>query len=349
MIFSSSTSRLTFDATAKIEPVRSARSGDVVVVEILTDNPAYPNVECADGSFARLRVGDRVVGALGSRQALRGFVGHAPAELEEGETLALLNMGGVVGRFVDSTSSLGAPVTVRYVGTVVDEKGVVNLDRASLPAAEALEGGRPLILAIGTCMNVGKTTTVAHLIKTATRAGHRVGAAKIAGVAAIRDLGEFEKAGAVDVKSFLDCGLASTVDADDLAPVFKRVVNAVDGDVVLVELGDGIVGHYKVETVLRDASLMAHVSAVVVCAGDLMSAYGAKQYLDALGIPITVFSGLATENVSGSAYIEEWLGVPAVNGIKEPERLFKTLEDVGGWGVAAGVAGDIGAAAAETR
>lgn len=325
MIFTSSTSRLSFDATARIEPVGQTRPGDVVVVEVLSVNAAYPNVELPDGTLKPLAVGDRIVGALGSRQALRGFVGYAPTEVAEGESLALLNMGGVIGRFVDSTTALGKPAEVRYIGTIVDDAGVVNMDRAALPIAHKIASRRPVVLAIGTCMNVGKTTTVAKLIESATRAGHRVGAAKLAGVAAIRDLGAFEDAGACDVKSFLDCGLPSTVDADDLAPVFKTVVNAVDGDIVLVELGDGIVGHYHVDSVLTDPDILDHVSAVILCAGDLMAAYGAKIYLDKLGIPITAFSGLATENVAGSEYIEQWLGIPAINGLKEPERLFATL------------------------
>lgn len=326
MIFSSSTSRLALDATAHIQPVHAASVGDVVVVEILNENPAYPNLELPDGSFVRLKVGDRVVGTLGSRQALRGFVGLAPASLEPDETLALLNMGGVVGRFVDSTTSLGEPVRVRYLGTVVDEHGVLNLNRAALPASDTLASDRPLVLALGSCMHVGKTTTVAKLIEHAAKAGHRVGAAKVAGVAAIRDLREFEAAGAVDVKSFMDCGLPSTVDATDLAPIFKTVVNATEGDFVMVECGDGIVGHYHVDTILTDPDIASRVSAVVLCAGDLMAAYGAKHYLDGLGVEITAFSGLVTENVAGSAYIEQWLGVPAINGIKEPERLFETLK-----------------------
>jgi hypothetical protein len=325
MIFSSSTSRLEIAPATRVEAVRDARPGDVVLAQVLTENPVYPNLERPDGSLARLRVGDRIVGALGSRQALRGFVGHAPATLEPGERLALLNMGGVIGRFVDSTTALGEPVCVRYLGTLVDERGVVNLDRAALPEATRISSDRPVILAIGTCMHVGKTTTVAKLVECATRAGYRVGAAKLAGVAAVRDLREFEAAGAVDVKSFLDYGLPSTVDASDLAPVFKSVVNAVDGDLVVVELGDGIVGHYRVETVLADPEVTRRVTAVVVCAGDIMAAYGAKLYLDAIGVPITAFSGLATENVSGSAYIEQWLGIPAINGLKEPERLFAAL------------------------
>ncbi len=326
MIFSSSTSRLSFQPSARVESLAHARPGDVVVAEILTANPAYPHLEQPDGSFATLNVGDRIVGALGSRSALRGFVGTAPESLVEDDTLALLNMGGVIGRYVDSTAALGEPASVRYVGTIVDDDGTMNLNRAALPVSHHVASTRPIILTIGSCMNVGKTTTIAKLIESGTRAGYRIGAAKLAGVAALRDLGEFERAGAVDVKSFLDCGLPSTVDAADLAPVFKAVVNALDGDLVIVELGDGIVGHYHVGTVLADADIMSHVSAVVLCAGDMMAAYGAKHYLDACGVQITAFSGCATDNVAGSGFLEEWLGIPAVNGLKEPDRLFATLE-----------------------
>jgi molybdopterin-guanine dinucleotide biosynthesis protein len=336
VLISSSTSRLRLDATPLTEVVQKAAIGDVVAVEVLSVNPAYPNLELPDGSLVGLNAGDIVIGSLGSRQALRGFVGRAPTSLEAGCELALLNMGGVIGHFVDSITSLGAPTRVRYIGTAVDEDGVVNLSRIALPEASAIAEPRPIVLVIGTCMSVGKTATMAKLIESATRSGFAVGAAKLSGVGAIRDMMRFAESGAVDVKSFLDCGLPSTVDADDLAPITKTVVNALAGDLIIVELGDGIMGHYKVETVLTDADIMANVAAVVVCAGDITAAYGARHYLEILGVRIDVFSGLATENISGSGYIEEHLGIPAINGLKEPDRLFAALPLSGEWGVRSG-------------
>ena len=199
MIFTSCTSRLGLEDALRLEHVARPRVGDVVVVEVVSENPVYPNVELADGTLVRITPGDRLVGTLGSRQALHGFVGTAPDALAVDDTLALLNMGGVMGRFVDSTSSLGEPIRVRYLGHVVDDAGVVNLDRGALPLATSIDTPRPIILAIGTCMNVGKTTTLAKLITSATAAGYRVGAAKLAGVAAVRDIWKFVDAGAVDV------------------------------------------------------------------------------------------------------------------------------------------------------
>jgi hypothetical protein len=331
VLIGSSTSRVRLEPAPCTEVVREARIGDVVAVEVLSVNAAYPNLELPDGSLVPLSVGDVVIGSLGSRQALRGFVGRVPTELEAGCELSLLNMGGVIGHYVDSITSLGLPARVRYIGTVVDEAGVLNLSRVALPEAASIAEARPIVLVIGTCMSVGKTATMAKLVESATRSGFSVGAAKLSGVGAIRDLIRFGEAGAVDVKSFLDCGLPSTVDADDLAPITKTVVNALAGDLVIVELGDGIMGHYKVETVLTDPDIMAHVAAIVVCAGDITAAYGAKHYLERYDVRIDVFSGLATENVSGSGYIEEHLGVPAINGLKEPDRLFAALPLSGPW------------------
>lgn len=325
MIFGSATTRLDLSHPVQYQPKPTAEVGDLVVAEVLTENPAYPYLEQPDGTMHRLHTGDRIVGVLGSRQALRGYVGYAPNTLREFARLSLLNMGGVIGHFIDSTSVLGEPVQVRYLGTVVDTAGTVSLKRMALPYSHQIDSDRPVVLVIGTCMNTGKTVTASKLIEAATRAGFQVGAAKVSGVAALKDLKQFTEAGAVDVRSFLDCGLPSTVDAEDLCAVVRSVVNAVAGDLVIVEFGDGILGHYKVESVLTDIEVMSRVAAVVVCASDLMGAYGAKLYLEQLHIPITAFSGLVTDNVSGSGFIESRWGVPAINALKNPQKLFEAL------------------------
>jgi hypothetical protein len=325
----SSTLRAVIGKNVSIQPQPTAQLGDVVAVEVLSINQHYPHLELTDGATTPLVVGEQVIGVLGSRQALRGFVGCVPKTLAEGDELSILNVGGVIGKFLDATTALGEATRVRYLGTLCDERGIVNLRRDALPVASHLLRRRPIVLVVGTCMNVGKTITAAEIIRVATAHGYRVGAAKVSGVGAVRDLKKFEAAGAVDVKSFLDCGLPSTVDADDLAPVVKTIANALDGELLVFELGDGIFGHYRVDSVLADADIMASVAAVVVCAGDLMGAYGARLYLEQLGVRITAFSGLATENISGSDYLEKHLGIPAINSLKYPEKLYVTLDLTG--------------------
>lgn len=321
----SATIRLGLKAPLQTKHVSHPEVGDVVVVEVLNENPAYRFLEQPSGVLTKIRTGDQIVGVLGSRQALRGYVGYAPAKLKVNDELCLLNMGGVIGRFIDSTTELGGPIKVRYLGTVVDQNGTVNMKRAALPVAYGITQPRPIVFVVGTCMHVGKTATAARLIEVATAAGYRVGAAKLSGVAAIKDLNKFSSAGAVDVKSFIDCGLPSTVDAENLPLVVKTVINALEGDIVIVELGDGIMGNYKVSDVLTDPTVMRHVSSLILCAGDILAAYGAKKYLDELHIRIHAFSGLATETVTGSEYIQEKFGIPAINGLKHPWKLFEAL------------------------
>ena len=88
-------------------------------------------------------------------------------------------------------------------------------------------------------------------------------------------------------------------------------------------------GHYKVETVLTDKEIISNITSIVVCAADLAAAYGAKQYLGEFGIKIDIFSGPATDNISGSQYIEEKWGIPAINGFKFPDHLFKLTQSIG--------------------
>jgi hypothetical protein len=259
---------------------------------------------------------------------LRGFVGYSPKKIDDDSQLSLLNMGGVIGCYLDAALGLGHPTQVKYLGTVIDDQGIVNINRTVLPHATSILKSRQIILILGTCMNVGKTSNATQMIKAATKAGFKVGAAKIAGVAAIKDLQCFKDAGAIDVKSFLDCGIPSTVDAEDLAQIVKNIINALQGELLIIELGDGVLGHYKVEKVLTDKNIMSNISSIVVCAADLAGAYGAKHYLDEFGVKVDIFSGPVTDNISGSQYIIENWGIPAINGCKFPEQLFALTQTI---------------------
>lgn len=328
MKFSSVTSKLELSNRIQVEKFSTAKTGDVILAEVLSQNAAYPYLEKTDGELSTLEIGDHIIGVIGARQALRGFVGYSPKKLDHNNPLSLLNMGGVIGCCLDSALGLGEPPQVKYLGTVIDKDGIVNINRFVLPHASSIEGSRQMILILGTCMNVGKTSNATKMISAATQAGFKVGAAKIAGVAAIKDLQSFKNAGAIDVKSFLDCGLPSTVDTDDLAPIVKNIVNALKGDLLIIELGDGIMGSYKVETVLSNKEIMSHMTSVVVCAADLAAAYGAKQYLEEFGLKIDIFSGPVTDNISGSHYIEEKWGIPAINCFKFPHHLFELSQSL---------------------
>ena len=92
-----------------------------------------------------------------------------------------------------------------------------------------------------------------------------------------------EDHGAFATLSFLDCGLPSTAHVKDLAPYARAILaelGAKNPDVIVVELGDGILGDYRVGTFFSDPDLVAATRAVVMCANDLVAAWGAQQLME---------------------------------------------------------------------
>ena len=326
--FASSTFRLGLENPVEITRDCVSDSGTVVAVRALTENPNYPDLELADGRIERIKAGDIIVGVLGSRRALRGFVGYAPYKLSAGDRLNLLNLGGVIGRCIDGHKDLGEAIQVEVLGCVVRRKTILNLDQASLTPMPLVSITKPVVLVLGSCMNVGKTAAAAEIIRRFSQAGRRVGAAKLSGIACLKDLRRFETAGAVKVLSFLDAGVPSTVDAEDPGAIARTVLGHLEAapvDVIVVELGDGILGHYGVDRVLDDASVTGAVTATVFCASDLVSAWGGVELMSRKGLAIDVVSGPATDNASGTTWIDGTLNVHAANALTEGPRLMEIL------------------------
>src|SRR5215217_3992944 len=119
---------------ALVSASAATKAGDVVVVRALTDSATYNMLELPTGRLAKINPGDLLVGVLGRRRALKGFVGDVPAKLANGDQLHLLNMGGVIGYCTGHHSSLGDAINLEVVGLVCDENDrVLNIADAALP------------------------------------------------------------------------------------------------------------------------------------------------------------------------------------------------------------------------
>ena len=307
----------------------SPRAGDVVVVRALTDSATYNMLELPTGRLAKINPGDLLIGVLGRRRALKGFVGDVPASVQAGDELHLLNMGGVIGCCTGHHSSLGDAIKLEVRGLVCDENGnVLNIANAGLALRDQLGETAPIVMIAGTSMNSGKTYAATELIKQATRAGLKVAAAKLSGVACLRDTLNMADHGAVVTASFLDCGLPSTVDIEDLAPMAKAIIarlNEVSPDLIVIEMGDGILGGYSVDTVFADAELLDATAALVFCASDYVGAWGGIELLRRRGVEVDVVSGSVTDSRMGGDYIASQFQVPAANARREGERLFELV------------------------
>jgi hypothetical protein len=134
--------------------------------------------------------------------------------------------------------------------------------------------------------------------------------------------------GAVTTASFLDCGLPSTVDIADLAPSAKAIIarlNDVHPDLIVIELGDGILGGYSVDTVLADYELLDATAAIVFCASDYVGAWGGIELLRRRGVDVDVISGSVTDSKMGEDYIRTQFDVPAANARREGSALFELV------------------------
>lgn len=320
--------RLGLGPEVEVSEQLEARSGNVIVARIQTDKRVYNDLELVSGRMAKIARGDTIVGALGSRRALQGFVGEIPDSVVVGDELHLLNMGGVVGRASGVHRDLGPPAILEVLGMVVGDDGIVNVADEAIPTVEDLAGRRvpPLVLFSGTCMNSGKTFACSRIIKETVERGCRVHGGKLTGVACLRDSIAMEDHGAIRTASFLDAGYTSTA---GLTPeVMVRVARTVvadllvgDPDVIFLELGDGVIGDYGVLAILEDPSLREAVRIHVFCAGDMVGAWGGKHFLEPRSIGIDIYSGPATDTTVGVEYIERHLGAPAINARLEPSRL----------------------------
>jgi hypothetical protein len=177
-------------------------------------------------------------------------------------------------------------------------------------------------------MNSGKTVAATELIKQATRAGLKVAAGKLSGVACLRDTLNMADHGAIATASFLDCGLPSTVDVEDLAPTAKAIIaklNEVSPDLIVIELGDGILGGYSVDTIFADFELLDATGAIVFCASDYVGAWGGIELLRRRGVEVDVISGSVTDSRMGEDYIKEQFQVPAANARREGAALFELV------------------------
>jgi len=326
---SSSAYRCGLEGEVEISSEIEAKQGNVIVVRALQEKSVYDKVELTTGRMAKISRDDVIAGALGSRRALKGFVGTVPKSIKVGDRLHILNLGGVIGRCTSRNLDLGEPLRVEVLGMATRDGKPVSITQNAVPPAPSLVDGPPLVIVAGTCMAAGKTLAACEIIQKLTGRGLRLAGAKVSGVACLRDTLNMLDHGAVAALSFLDAGYASTVDVPDLPGVAKGLFAELatsKPDAIIVELGDGIIGGYGVRAVLQDVEVRALTRAWVMCANDLVAAWGAWRQMSELDLEVAVMAGAATDNEVGAEYITRELGVPAINARTDSHRLADLIE-----------------------
>lgn len=300
--------------------------GVLVAVRVLNNKARYNQLELTSGRMATVNQGDVVVGALGHRKALRGYSGYLPTNLEPGDTVQLLNIGGVLGICDSANPDVGPPFDCEVLGTVLhfpylgERIGVPARAGASLlePDARLDTRGVPVVALAGTCMDSGKTAAACAIVGRLRHLGLRVAACKATGVSLRRDILAMEDAGASSTMIFSDLGVVTTTAENGPALTRALLSSLANGrpDVIVLELGDGLLGAYGVEAILSDTAIREALTVVVLCANDPVSAWGGARILrDQFGIEPTVVTGPATDNTVGVNQIVERMSLQAINAL----------------------------------
>jgi hypothetical protein len=290
--------------------------------------------------MATLKLGDVIAGALGHRNAVQGYAGSLPKEVKTGDKVNLLNMGGVLGICHSWSPIVGPPHECEVVGAVqsfpslAERKGVSANIAAGVPKLdEHLEENlSPMIAVAGSSMNSGKTEACLTIIQQLVRMGWSVAAFKATGVSLRRDVLAMQDAGADEVRIFSDFGVVTTQskNAPGLARTMMNQLSAHKPDVIVIELGDGLIGEYGVSAVLNDPAIKGALSAVVFAASDPVAAWGGVSLLkERHAIRPSLITGPATDNQAGVSAVERETGVRGLNArhhaVEIAELLVKEL------------------------
>ncbi len=326
----SSTRNVNLHAQIVVGPDIPARPGTVIAVRVLDEKTTYNQVEDVHGRMMTVHAGDILAGVLGKREALRGYSGVVPDQVAVGDILHLLNLGGIIGHCTSANPDVGPPARVEVLGAVLKfpELGrrvgePANIFPGPVAVADRLDKLPPAVFVVGTCMHAGKTAAACAIVRGASRLGLRVGAAKVTGVALRRDTLEMQDHGALCAYTFADAGLPSTVGVDVLGAArgCLNMAAAFAVDLLVVELGDGLLGEYGVMDILKAKDLAGAAGAVVLAANDPVAAWGGTVLLERVGLKADVVTGPATDNETGCRSIRETSGVAGINARRSSANL----------------------------
>jgi hypothetical protein len=306
--------------------------GVVVVAEILNNKSTYNTLELTSGRMAKLGKGDIVVGALGHRRALFGYSGHVPESLKAGDIIQMLNIGGVMGIVDSATPDKGKPFDCKVLGVVLQFPYLG--ERIGVPAragataldydAKLVTNGVPVVALAGTCMEAGKTAAACAIVSRMRHRGLVVDAFKATGVSLRRDILAMEDAGARKSLIFTDLGVITTTAKNGPALTRTMLTELAAGkpDVIVFELGDGLLGTYGVDAILDCEDIRNALTSVVLSANDPVAAWGGVKLLrERFKVEPSVVTGPSTDNQVGVQIIQEQMQVAAFNAISDGAAL----------------------------
>jgi hypothetical protein len=255
-----------------------------------------------------------------------------PPKLAAGDIIQMLNIGGVLGVCDSANPDKGKPFDCRVLGVVLHFPYLG--ERIGVPARAGYRKldfdapldaqGVPVVALAGTCMEAGKTAAACAMVSRMRHRGLVVDCFKATGVSLRRDILAMEDAGARNSMIFTDLGVITTT--RQVGPALTRTmiteIAAKKPDVIVFELGDGILGTYGVDSILDCADIRKALTGVVLSANDPVAAWGGVKLLrERFSIEPCAVTGPATDNAVGVDIIREQMKVAAFNALTDGAAL----------------------------
>ncbi len=334
-------------AFAAVEIIETPLDSRINILEII--EPVAGTEDAWQTREVPLEAGLKLIVAVGGRFANRSISGHPPGEASPvGSHLDLLNSGGVAGLSDDP----GQPVVKLKVLGGIEHMGRNALlsEFQTLPAViapldddEAPE--MPIVMVMGSDMEVGKTTCAASLALSLRAAGIKITYAKLTGTGRMRDLmrvcygrplGYFDSARLG--WDFVDTGLATTFPAGtesvrESARILLRHA-AARGEIVLAEIADAPFSEGSIG-VATDRWINAWLgrSGLIICACENVEATRTVDWIDEhiqLGKEKMLISGRVANDSLGRREVEKKTGVGAISCTSPSDLSHHGLKNAGG-------------------
>src|SRR5258706_14675771 len=264
--------------------------------------------------------------------------------------MLVAHVGGVVGVAYSASHVKGYAFDCRVLGVVLQFPYLG--ERIGVPArvgfrrlnyeAKLDTQGVPVIALAGTCMEAGKTAAAAAIVARMRHRGLVVDAFKATGVSLRRDIMAFEDAGARKTMIFTDLGVVTTSARTGPALTRTMLSELATGkpDVIVFELGDGLLGAYGVDAILECEDIRRAMTGVVLSANDPVAAWGGVKLLrERFNVDPCLVTGPATDNQVGVDIIQQQTGVKAFNAMSNPAALGDASIDAAGLGARGQAAG----------
>jgi dethiobiotin synthetase len=275
----------------------------------------HTKLELPTGRRSTLYVGDEIIVAYGARYAPDQFEAVVPEDIGQCDLVA---GGGIAASVLTRHGKMAKATRITPMGLLADAQGHrLNVRQFALPEVPGANA-RPLVIAVaGTSMNAGKTTTAAGLIQGLTRAGLKVGAAKVTGTGSGGDAWSMQDAGASPFYDFTDMGHATTAGlrTAELEHIVTGLIDqlaARDTEIIIIEIADGVL-QKETSALLQSSAVRERIDGVLFAAGDAMGAIGGVEWLRKQKMPVIGVSGLISMSPLATREAEADLSVPVID------------------------------------